>query len=470
MSVNETANENDSNIDQPSLDRRSFLRGSALAAAGLAFGGLVGRDLAAAQLPYSPDYGPLLPAVDETTGLQLLKLPEGFRYMSFGWTGDRMADGMITPNVHDGMGVVAINGSRVTMVRNHEISRRTPFSTALQPYDRQAGGGNTNLTFDIARGQWINAWSSLTGTIRNCAGGPTPWGSWLSCEETVVGSDTEPHLYDATHGWVFEVPALAQASIEPITGLGRFVHEAAAVDPVTGIVYQTEDRNPLSGFYRFLPNTYGKLHDGGRLQMLAIRDMPQFDTRFVGNSDEVREWDVEWVDIADPERAHSPGTTNSLGVFMQGWEQGGASFRRGEGCWYDSGFVYLVSTNGGPANMGQVFEYDPRSEKLRLVYASPNAQILNAPDNIAVSPRGGIILCEDGSRNGQLLHGLTREGQIFPFAENDIVLSGEKNGFSGNYRGQEWCGATFYDRWLFVNIQTPGITFAITGPWDNGAL
>ncbi len=459
--------------DAPSLhtelamSRRAMLRGSAAGAASLAFGGLVSHAASAAILPYSPDYGPLRPTTDESTGLPLLRLPEGFRYLSYGWTGDRMADGVITPSAHDGMGVIALNGDRVTLCRNHERGAGTAFASRPNPYDPAAGGGNTNLVFDVLRGEWINSWSSLTGTIRNCAGGITPWGSWLSCEETVVGPENSSHAY--THGWVFEVPALATASAVPLTGLGRFVHEAAAVDPVTGIVYLTEDKG-ASGFYRFLPNEYGNLQAGGQLQMLAIDSLPQFNTHGVGNQSPTREWDVHWVDIADPERAHAPGTLNEAGVFTQGWQAGGARFTRGEGCWYDSGRVYIVATSGGPAGYGQVFEYDPRRETLRLVYASPDALTLNSPDNIAVSPRGGIVLCEDGSRQGQLLHGLTRDGQIFPFAQNDIVLNGERHGISGNFRGMEWCGATFHGRWLFVNIQTPGITFAITGPWDNGAL
>jgi uncharacterized protein len=79
---------------------------------------------------------------------------------------------------------------------------------------------------------------------------------------------------------------------------------------------------------------------------------------------------------------------------------------------------------------------------------------------------------EDGNLTGQRLIGLTRQGEVFPFAQNTMVLHGEHNGISGDFRGEEWAGATYSPdgRWLFVNIQTPGITFAITGPWDNGAL
>lgn len=447
-----------------SVNRRTFLRGGLMGAAGLAFSGLAGRAVAqAAELPYSNDYGPLQFVNDETTGLPLIRLPEGFTYKTFGWTGDAMADGTPTPGAHDGMAVVGATGNRVVLVRNHEISGGTPFAPVV--YDPMAGGGTTNLMFDTFRGEWIGSQSSISGTVRNCAGGPTPWGSWLTCEETTVGPETEPGV--KTHGWVFEVSGFGPATGIPIEELGRFSHEAAAVDPVTGIVYETEDAG-TSGFYRFLPETYGRLQDGGRLQMLAVTGQPNLDLA-VGYANDTT-WDVEWVDIADPRRAHEEGTTNGNGVYAQGRDQGGARIIRGEGCWYDSGRVYFVSTSGGAAGLGQVFEYDPSTETLRLVYESPGASVLNSPDNIAVSPRGGIILCEDGSRPKQWLLGLTREGEIFPFAENNVVLSGEKNGINGDFTGREWCGATFAGRWLFVNIQTPGITFAITGPWDTGAL
>ena len=178
---------------------------------------------------------------------------------------------------------------------------------------------------------------------------------------------------------------------------------------------------------------------------------------------------VEWVDIDDPERAHSPGTTNSLGVFHQGFDQGGAVFSRLEGASYNhkNKRVYFVSTDGGSAREGQVWEYYPRDEALRLVFESGDDQELDNPDNIGTSRDGDIVLCEDGDLTGQRLQGLTADGQVFPLAQNNVVLRGEKNGLTGDFRGVEWAGATFSPdgKWLFANIQTPGITFAITGPW-----
>ncbi|MGH7960751.1 MAG: alkaline phosphatase PhoX, partial [Candidatus Binatia bacterium] len=97
---------------------------------------------------------------------------------------------------------------------------------------------------------------------------------------------------------------------------------------------------------------------------------------------------------------------------------------------------------------------------------------LDNPDNITVSPRGGLLLCEDGDLVGQRLIGLTPAGEAFPFAQNNVVLNGEKNGIVGDFRDKEWAGACFSKdgKWLFANIQTPGITFAITGPWNKNVL
>jgi len=136
--------------------------------------------------------------------------------------------------------------------------------------------------------------------------------------------------------------------------------------------------------------------------------------------------------------------------------------------------IYFNSTTGGVPVAGQVWEYNPSLEKLRLIYESSSRQVLDTPDYITVSPRGGILLCEDGdgSGNPKRLMGLTSHGKLYPFAQNNVVLNGEKNNIAGNFTKMEWAGATFspVGRWLFVNIQTPGITFAITGNRSMGPL
>ncbi|WP_049565293.1 PhoX family protein [Streptomyces sp. SBT349] len=450
--------------------RRGFLRGGITTAAALAAAGplqaLSARTAGAAPMAKraaSPDYGPLYPVRDETTGLELLRLPRGFEYLSYGWTGDLMSDGTPTPSAHDGMAAFHRRDGKIALVRNHE---RGDYDGAFtEPaYNPAAGGGTTNLVFDPDRGAFLESRASLSGTIRNCAGGPTPWGTWLTCEETTeIGPD------GTRHGYVFEVPFDGEGDPAPLTEMGRFSHEAVAVDPRTGIVYLTEDATP-SGLYRYLPRRRGHLAAGGELQMMVI-ETPEggsYSTYTDGTGVEYR---TSWVTIPNPD--YAPGETRPA---EQGAALGGAVFTRLEGAWWGNERVYVVSTSGGPTGQGQVFAYDPRAERMEVLFASPDASVLNNPDNICVSPRGGIVLCEDGSE-GEYVHGLTTDGEIFPFALNQIVIpEGGVPGKSvapGDYSGSEWCGSTFEPRngnWLFANAQSPGITFAITGPWRRGSL
>jgi hypothetical protein len=274
-------------------------------------------------------------------------------------------------------------------------------------------------------------------------------------------------MLDEPHGYVFEVPADGFGDPAPLRDMGRFSHEAVAVDPATGWVYETEDAGSRSGFYRFIPHVTGRLEQGGELYMLKVQGTSR--ANLGASYANGTTFPVEWVRIMTPDNpaADMQGTF----VWAQGQAQGAATFARLEGCWYgNDAKIYIVSTSGG-VGQGQIWQYSPADDTIELLFESPDASVLNAPDNICVSPRGGLVLCEDG--NGEeFLHGLTTDGEIFPFAKNTVILNGERHGLVGNFTGAEWAGACFSPegRWLFANVQSPGITFAITGPWKAGSL
>jgi secreted PhoX family phosphatase len=459
--------------------RRDFLKGFG-AVAGTALGSvpfqsLMARSLEAPADGHATGYGPLRPVADDTTGLELIDLPDGFSYQTYGWTDDPMDDGLPTPARHDGMAVVKADGDLLTLVRNHEIvNDRGSFGPSDITFDPAAAGGTSNLQFDLGKGRFVRSWASLSGTMQNCCGGPTPWESWLSCEELVInpgfvmddnGRRRELKLRNR-HGYVFEVPAEGLVKPEPLIDLGQIQHEAAAIDPSSGIVYETEDNSWGSGFYRMLPREPGNLKAGGELQMMKVKGRPELRKDVPLET----EMDVSWVTIEHPQRGHTPGTQDMSGVIKQGIRQEATIFARLEGCWYADGVVYFTSTSGGNLEKGQVYAFDIGEQTLRLIYETRDLLLMNKPDNITIAPSGSMVICEDGSREEMLLLMLSGDGQLFPLARNVIRLDGEKNDVSGNFAGAEWCGASFSPdgQWLFVNIQKPGITFAITGPWQHG--
>ena len=207
------------------------------------------------------------------------------------------------------------------------------------------------------------------------------------------------------------------------------------------------------------------VHDGGRLYKLLHTRVGRLE--LVGQS-----WPVTWVEIEDPDRGHTPGRTDGLGVLSQGRAGGGSVFTRLEGCQAGVDRVWLVSTNGGNAGYGQVFAYHPEAQRLELVFESEGAGSINYPDNVTLSPRGGLVLCEDVNRDGTMLWGLSADGTRFPLAENNVYLDSGPHGISGDFRRSEWAGCCFSPdgKWLFANVYKPGITVAITGPWKAGLV
>ncbi|MGW0657923.1 alkaline phosphatase PhoX [Streptodolium elevatio] len=484
------------------MDRRRFLSRSATVAVGAAvvggpFQGLaahaadaVAADGTGADTRHGRPggYGPLKPVADERDGAVRLHLPDGFRYRSFTPAGSPMTDGAPTPGKHDGM--AAFRGRRGTtvLVRNHEVNGPVgAFGDAARAYDPATGGGTTTVVVD-RYGNVESSRVSLNGTQMNCSGGPMPWGSWITCEETVNGPDVGNDFTGADngklkqkHGYLFEVPADGTSSRVPIRSAGRFAHEAAVYDPVTGAVYLTEDNFGFaSGFYRYLPPISpwvgGRLRDGGRLQMLAVKGRPGTDLSAAQRPGAA--YDITWVDIDDPDPVFAPGTTNDQAIQAvgnQGRAKGAALFSRLEGAYYQRGVVYFVSTQGGATapgetapdgfgdGRGQVWAYNTVTRRLRLVYESPGSARLDLPDNVTVSPRGTLVLCEDGDADN-FLRGLTVDGRIFDLARLEPVVGDA---------GAEFAGATFGPdaHTLYVNVQSRlGMTFAVWGPWHRGGF
>ena len=484
--------------------RRNLLKGSLIAAAVAttpflgtlqAFGARQAQGAGAGLAKSS--YGPLRPVKDMSTGLELLQLPEGFQYKSFSWTGDLMENGQPVPGSHDGMGVIAVNkgphGPEIVLVRNHEggtgrlIEASGIYDEVTLANGQRPAGGTTNLYVPRGVGEPVRTLPSLGGTRSNCAGGVTPWGTWLSCEETTADYTSAG---GRAHGYVFEVGAEpSMTTAQPIIQMGRFAHEAVAVDPRNSYVYLTEDARNRSGYYRYLPidasQRPGSLAVGGILQAARVTNQVRADLLAprVGDS-----YQLEWVEVPNPDLAPQAGGS---GPFVQAREAGGLTMSRGEGIWHSEGKLYIVDTSAGTDAQGRagygegaVWMHDLATDRLTCIFASSDAVTANNPDNITVSPRGGVLLCEDGGGVvdsygfGERLVGLTAAGEAYIFAKNNIVFddvqaaTAGKKVSGGDYRNREFCGACFdpSGHFLFVNVQTPGMTFAIWGPWAEGSL
>ncbi|UGY90702.1 alkaline phosphatase PhoX [Streptomyces gobiensis] len=467
------------------ISRRDFARGTAATSAGIAVAGSVGA-LASAPGAIAAGgwgglgYGPLIP-----DPARILSLPEGFSYRVLTWAGrTKLETGEFTPFKHDGTGCFAGPRGADLLVVNHELKgpreqwdHPVPLTEGLV-YDPAASGGCTVV--DVPKhGDPVTEWVGIAGTSTNCAGGTTPWGTWLTCEENSDLAGENGMTRD--HGYVFEVDPYdrrANRDPKPIKALGRYDHEAVVVDPRRGHMYLTEDdKNPNGLFFRWVP-PHGFRHGRGQLSGLAddagrLQTMRCFDSggRFVEDLSHASKtgvvYGVDWVDVPDRDAREVP-------VRRQFGQREVTRGRKLEGMWWSDGGAYFVSSyardeSPGAPHDGQVWFYDPKRRTVTLkvllgVNPDPSEPgAFDGPDNITVSPYGGLIIAEDGE-GVQHLFGATDDGRTYELARNEVnVGTDEKPAY------QEFTGVCFSPdgATLYANIQEPGIMVAITGPWQR---
>jgi hypothetical protein len=268
---------------------------------------------------------------------------------------------------------------------------------------------------------------------------------------------------DKRHGYVFEVSAYEEGLVapRPIKAMGRFEHEAAAVHAASGTIYMTEDKYD-SLFYRFIPDVPGKLLEGGRLQALAINGQPSARTHNWSGTPTVRPevaMPTRWIDLDDVD-------ANRDDLRLRGAASGAATFARGEGLCVAGDEFAFTCTIGGPARLGQVFSYRPSPFEatpgeldmpgsLTLLAEATSRSLLRNADNLTMAPWGDLVVCEDTASQCGLV-GIRPDGSQYQLANNAYTTS-------------ELAGVCFSPdgKTLFVNIQYPGMTLAITGPFPT---
>ena len=409
----------------------------------------------------------ILPIQNDPNGI--LRLMEKFTYKIISEKGQLMSDGLTVPDKADGMASFMGKDGKIILIRNHEIGHFKTIEKLLQlnPFYKNKNymnenknliydigknavpccGGTTTLVYNPNSQKIEKEYLSLAGTLVNCSGGPTPWNTWISCEETVATQN-----YDLTknHGYNFEVIPSENIGLNnaiPLKAMGRFRHEGVAIDPITNIAYQTEDRDE-GLIYKFIPNTKEKYIMGGKLQTLSIKNGLN-DTRNWNkkNYNKNIKYKIEWLDIEDIENKDDKLRYNMA-------DKGAAIFARPEGIWFSNNIVYFTCTSGGAKKIGQIWKIDVKNQTIELMFESHNSNTMRKCDNITIAPWGDVIVCEDGKGKDKII-GIKKNGDTYVIAENSLNNS-------------EFAGVNFSPDGsiLFVNIYSPTMTIAITGPWN----
>ena len=411
----------------------------------------------------------ILPIQNDPKGI--LNLIKGFNYKIISKKGQTMSDGLTVPDHADGMASFKGDDGKIILVRNHEIGHFKTIEKLLDKNPMQknkkfinkfskymydngqdnspCGGGTTTLVYNPKTQKVETEYLSLAGTLVNCGGGITPWGSWISCEETVA---TKSKSLTKNHGYNFEVIPTEEVKLNkaiPLKDMGRFRHEAIAIDPRTSIAYQTEDRDD-GLIYKFIPNVKTQYAKGGKLQALIIKDDIENDTR---NWDKVNykkniKYNVDWLDLDEIDNPKDD-------MRYRAAKKGAAVFARPEGMWYDNDYVYFTCTTGGIKKIGQVWKMNLINQTLEMIFESYSSDVMKKCDNMTIAPWGDVIICEDGKGKDRLI-GLKQDGSTYIIAENFL-------------NNAEFAGVNFAPdgKTLFVNIYSPTMTIAITGPWEE---